>query len=98
MYSVFAQHKLETVAQIQTEVMRNGPVTCGVHAEALLNYTGGIITASPSNSTKDDHALELIGWGTEVRERGPMCVRAALNGCTKDTFSMSMWLFDIAFC
>lgn len=41
MYSVFAQHKLESVAEIQTEVMRNGPVTCGVHAEALFNYTSG---------------------------------------------------------
>ena len=66
MYSVFAQNKLETVSQIQTEVMRNGPVTCGVHAEALENYTGGIVTTNPSGSTTDDHALEIVGWGTDT--------------------------------
>ena len=65
MYSVLEQARLDDVAAIQTEIMKNGPVTCGVHAEALTNYSSGIVTQNPSGSTQDDHALELVGWGTE---------------------------------
>jgi C1A family cysteine protease len=61
---VLEQNKLDSVAHIQNEIMHNGPVTCGVHAEALLNYTTGIVTEWTGGTT-DDHALELIGWGTE---------------------------------
>jgi len=44
------------------EVRQRGPVSCGVDAEPLLNYTGGIITATSSIT---NHVVSIVGWGSD---------------------------------
>jgi len=45
------------------EIMARGPIACGVDANPLLNYTGGIISTAGAGV---DHIVSVIGWGTEA--------------------------------
>jgi cathepsin X len=49
--------------------LQSGPVPCGVHAEGLTNYSGGVITGLDHKMKKplqDDHSVSLVGWGNEA--------------------------------
>ena len=45
---------------MQKEMQNRGPIICGIDAETLLTYTGGVISGS-GNSI--DHVVEVVGWG-----------------------------------
>ena len=47
------------------EIFARGPIACGVDANPLLNYTGGII-ATPGKGV--DHIVSVIGWGTDPKQ------------------------------
>lgn len=47
---------------MQKEIYEHGPISCGVNADAILNYTGGVID-SPHTSRTTDHAISIVGWG-----------------------------------
>ena len=49
------------------EIMARGPIACGVDANPLLNYTGGIISTAGAGV---DHIVSVIGWGTEAGSKG----------------------------
>ena len=47
---------------MKAEIFARGPISCGVNAEPLLNYTGGIISA-PHEDKGVNHIISVIGWG-----------------------------------
>lgn len=47
---------------IMHEIFTNGPVTCGIDAIPLLEYTGGILK-EPGEEI--DHVVSIVGWGEE---------------------------------
>jgi len=50
------------VEQIKQELFTRGPISCGVDAMPLINYTTGIITDKGSGI---DHVISVVGWGVE---------------------------------
>lgn len=47
---------------IQQEIFNNGPVSCGIDASSLSNFTGsGVITTSTKTSI--NHYVSVVGWG-----------------------------------
>ena len=46
------------------EIMARGPIACGVDANPLLNYTGGVIS-TPGKGV--DHIVSVIGWGKDSK-------------------------------
>ena len=46
---------------MQKEIYNNGPIICGIDAEPLLQYTGGVINTAGKSV---DHVVEVVGWGT----------------------------------
>ncbi len=49
---------------MMNEIYKNGPIACGINAEPILEYTGGIFD-SPSESSEINHVISIIGWGFE---------------------------------
>ena len=47
---------------MQQEIYENGPIACGINANAILNYTGGLLDV-PSVSKEIDHIISIVGWG-----------------------------------
>ena len=47
---------------MMNEIYMNGPIACGVNANAILNYRGGIINNN-SISKEIDHIVSIVGWG-----------------------------------
>ena len=55
------------VQQMKAEIYTNGPIACGVNANPLLDYTGGVVDL-PDASTETDHAISVVGWGVDNKE------------------------------
>merc|ERR1711862_498240 len=49
-----------------------GPISCGIDANPLLNWEGGIITEK-SHST--DHVISVVGWGHDDQDGDYWIVR-----------------------
>ena len=47
---------------MQQEIYENGPIACGINANAVLNYNGGILDL-PNESKDIDHIISITGWG-----------------------------------
>ena len=45
------------------EIYTRGPIACGVDAEPLHNYTGGVISDAGSGV---NHIVSIIGWGVDA--------------------------------
>mmetsp|Transcript_14110 Transcript_14110/g.38346 ORF Transcript_14110/g.38346 Transcript_14110/m.38346 type:complete len:467 (+) Transcript_14110:95-1495(+) len=57
---------------MMTEIHHRGPIACAVNADALDNYTGGIVTEDggmchdgPDVYPCTNHIIEVTGWGTD---------------------------------
>jgi len=48
---------------MMTEIYHRGPIQCGVDANYLVAYTGGLITNTPGDAV--DHIVSVTGWGTD---------------------------------
>lgn len=48
------------IKAMMSEIYHRGPITCGVDANPLVNYTGGILTDVGS---EQDHVISIVGWG-----------------------------------
>jgi len=46
------------------EIQSRGPIACGIDANPLRDYEGGIVTAK---STDTDHIISVVGWGTDSK-------------------------------
>merc|ERR1711990_336335 len=44
------------------EIFNRGPVACGIAADPILNYDGGIVT---DKNDGVDHVISVVGWGTD---------------------------------
>mmetsp|Transcript_14092 Transcript_14092/g.27362 ORF Transcript_14092/g.27362 Transcript_14092/m.27362 type:complete len:358 (-) Transcript_14092:480-1553(-) len=49
---------------VKREIYARGPVACGVNANVLSEYQGGILDL-PDASREIDHIVETVGWGTD---------------------------------
>merc|ERR1712107_972046 len=49
---------------MQKEIFNRGPIACGIAADPLLNYEGGIVTKQDSGV---DHIISVVGWGSDAQ-------------------------------
>jgi len=47
---------------IMKEIYARGPVACGINANEILDYQGGVIDM-PLKSRMIDHIISIVGWG-----------------------------------
>ena len=52
-------------SDMQNEIMKNGPIACGIDAGPILNYTSGIATMA---GEQVDHVISVVGWGNDATE------------------------------
>jgi len=45
------------------EIYNRGPISCGIDAAAILQYTGGIYDGP---GAEVDHVISVVGWGTDA--------------------------------
>lgn len=50
------------VTNMQNEIYARGPITCGIDAEPILKYTGGIAMMAGEYV---NHVVSVVGWGTD---------------------------------
>ena len=50
---------------MQKEIFNRGPVACGIDANPIVDYTGGI---AKGWSLLTDHVVSVVGWGTDAKE------------------------------
>ena len=58
--------------EIMAEIIRRGPVACGINAIPLLNYSKGVVG---SGVDAIDHVVSVAGWGTDDDGTGYWMVR-----------------------
>ena len=54
------------VYDIMSEIYKNGPVACGINANKILDYTGGIMDV-PRDLKIIDHIISIVGWGYDEK-------------------------------
>jgi len=47
---------------MKNEILKRGPIACGVNANPILNYNGGIFDDDTASS-QIDHIISVTGWG-----------------------------------
>jgi len=52
------------VADIKAELYARGPIACGVNADPLLEYTGGVFN-DRLRSPLVNHVVSIVGWGVD---------------------------------
>lgn len=55
---------------IMKEIYERGPIACGINADPLLNYTGGIATKKINVSmwwNGVNHVVSVVGWSTDAQ-------------------------------
>lgn len=53
---------------MQKEIFNRGPVACGINAQPIVDYTGGIATGTFLQNLLTDHVISVVGWGTDAEE------------------------------
>ncbi|CAK9052619.1 Cathepsin Z [Durusdinium trenchii] len=53
---------LSSTEAVKREIFARGPVACGINANEILEYTGGILDL-PHASREIDHIISVVGWG-----------------------------------
>lgn len=49
-------------SDMMTEIYRNGPIACGINAEEIVDYTGGVLDL-PHQLKMINHIISVVGWG-----------------------------------
>lgn len=52
---------------IMAELYHRGPVACGVDAEPLHNYKGGVYNDEDNAGEQINHIVAIVGWGTDKK-------------------------------
>jgi cathepsin X len=48
--------------QMMSEIYARGPISCGIDAAPILDYTGGVAT---DHGSSVDHVVSVTGWGVD---------------------------------
>jgi len=67
--TISATGQISGADNLKAEIMKNGPVACGVNANPLRDYKGGIFDDS-TQSTMIDHIISIVGWGSYTDKDG----------------------------
>ena len=54
--------KVQGYSNMMQEIYNNGPIACGINANPILNYVGGI-ASMPKKDKEVDHIISIVGWG-----------------------------------
>jgi cathepsin X len=49
-------------ANMMAEIYKNGPIACGINAEEIVSYTGGVLNL-PHKLKMVHHIISIVGWG-----------------------------------
>jgi cathepsin X len=49
-------------AAMAKEIYARGPISCGIDASPILNYTGGVVSDEGEGV---DHVISVVGWGDD---------------------------------
>jgi cathepsin X len=47
---------------MKIEIYKNGPIACGINAEEIVDYTGGVLDL-PHQLKTVNHIISVVGWG-----------------------------------
>jgi cathepsin X len=47
---------------MQAEIYKNGPIACGINAEEIVDYKGGVLDL-PHKLKMINHIISVVGWG-----------------------------------
>jgi len=56
---------IDGASQMMSEIYARGPISCGIDASKILEYTGGIYVGDGSEV---DHVISVVGWGTDAEK------------------------------
>jgi cathepsin X len=60
--------RVKGVNDMKHEIYNNGPIACGINANMILDYKGGILDV-PNESQDIDHIISIVGWGYENKKQ-----------------------------
>lgn len=60
--TISAYGSVAGAANMQAEILANGPISCGIDASQILQYQTGIASGT---GTGIDHVVSVVGWGVE---------------------------------
>ena len=52
-------------SDMMTEIYKNGPIACGINAEEITDYKGGILNL-PTKLKMINHIISVVGWGYDA--------------------------------
>ena len=50
---------------MKAEIYKNGPIACGINAEQIVEYTGGVLD-EPHALKMINHIISIVGWGYDA--------------------------------
>jgi cathepsin X len=53
-------------ANMMTEIKKNGPIACGINAEEIVEYAGGVLDV-PHKLKTINHIISVVGWGYDEK-------------------------------
>ena len=52
-------------SNMMTEIYKNGPIACGINAEGIVDYAGGVLDV-PRTLKMINHIISIVGWGYDA--------------------------------